>query len=382
MRLARLNLFRAAKGPQTGRTAKTVTHPRHGVARPADGATGIGDLEESGGFRAWFGSPPESSDGALHLVKRPARAQSRRPDRARGRSSDGRTRGSGSRLALLLLAVPVGACGQDPAAPSPPRLCPPTEGSAVTAPRAALAAGPSPEAPRGGALAATRADLSSAEPLRVLFIGNSLTADNDLPELVRLLAAEAGEELEYVASVVGGASLDEHWNTGPARTLIADGDFDVVVLQQGPSSLPESREHLVTWTQVFTGDIRAAGGEPALYMVWPSRDRAAFFEDVSGSYRAAAEVVHGILFPVGDAWRVAWCLEPGLALYGPDDFHPSVEASYLAAAVMMHRLFGRDPRGLTGRLRDDDGFLRTNLSAGMAALLQEAAVLANRHYGF
>ena len=57
------------------------------------------------------------------------------------------------------------------------------------------------------------------------------------------------------------------------------------------------------WTETFAPVIRGAGGEPALYMVWPSRSRLFAFDEVRTSCLNAAEAVGGRFLPVGEAWR-------------------------------------------------------------------------------
>ena len=51
-------------------------------------------------------------------------------------------------------------------------------------------------------------------PLKVLFVGNSFTARNDLPGLIAKLAAARGKNLEHHLISAGGASLRTHWNAG------------------------------------------------------------------------------------------------------------------------------------------------------------------------
>ena len=55
------------------------------------------------------------------------------------------------------------------------------------------------------------------EPLRVLFVGNSLTHTNDLPAVVATLARSRGTEIEYETIAPGGFSLEDHWNAGACR---------------------------------------------------------------------------------------------------------------------------------------------------------------------
>ena len=213
----------------------------------------------------------------------------------------------------------------------------------------------------------------------VLFIGNSLTYANDLPEMVRALAAAAGEELPVTQVANPDYSLEDHWADGAALRQIRRGGWSVVVLQQGPSALPESRELLLEYARRFAVEIRAAGARPALYMVWPSTSRSGDFDRVSESYRLAAEEVDGLLFPVGEAWRAAWRRGGAPPLYSIDGLHPTPEGSYAAALVIYARLSGRPPVGMATRLPLGT---RTLVVAGAdVALLQEAAAEANAAFG-
>ena len=73
--------------------------------------------------------------------------------------------------------------------------------------------------------------------MKVLFIGNSFTARNDLPGLIARLAEARGKGLEHRLIHAGGASLRAHWNAGQAAEAIRDGGYDAVVLQE-QSTLP------------------------------------------------------------------------------------------------------------------------------------------------
>jgi hypothetical protein len=197
------------------------------------------------------------------------------------------------------------------------------------------------------ALCAGVAVASSAAPppLRVLFVGNSLTSANDLPGAVEAISRRGGGEraIETETLAEPDFALEDHWRSGRARKRIERGHFDVVVLQQGPSSLPESRANLVEWTTRFSTIIRAAGARPALLTVWPAESRSADFDRVVASYAAAAESVDGLLLPAGLAWRHAWALDRGLDFYGPDRFHPAPLGTHLAALVVEAALTGRTP---------------------------------------
>lgn len=216
--------------------------------------------------------------------------------------------------------------------------------------------------------------------LRVLFIGNSLTYANDLPQIVQALAKAAGDNLYVESATLGGASLEDLWKDGKAQKAISRKKWDVVVLQQGPTSLPESRAQLRKSTKLFAEVIRKAGGRPALYMVWPGRKRDAFFDDVRESYSLAAKDVDGIFLPAGEAFRAAWRRDPKLRLYSRDDFHPSEAGSYAAALSIYGVLYNRPLQGLPARLTLANRRV-INVPPALAKLLQEAATEANKAYG-
>lgn len=188
--------------------------------------------------------------------------------------------------------------------------------------------------------------VAAPPPLRVLFIGNSLTAANGLPKTVERLSKTAGAPIAATTIAENDFSLADHWDKGAALKAIRRRTWDVVVLQQGPSSLPESRAQLITDTKRFNVEIRAAGARTALFMIWPPKTRLAFAADVARSYSDASAAVNGTLLPAGDAWTEAWNINPYLALYGSDDFHPSPLGSELAALAIV--------RGLTGYLPVSD----------------------------
>ena len=169
---------------------------------------------------------------------------------------------------------------------------------------------------------------------RVLFIGNSLTYENDVPKMVRELAAAAGLAWYVEAQVSGGASIQDQWERNLVQAKITNGNWDAVVLQQGPSSLPDSRTNLRHWTGEYDRLIREAGGRTALYEVWPELSRFEVFDRVRDSYALAARDVDGWFLPAGEAWRVAWEDDPELQLYGPDGFHPTVAGSWAAALTI------------------------------------------------
>ena len=228
------------------------------------------------------------------------------------------------------------------------------------------------------------AGCSSAAPtdtaaLRVLFVGNSLTYTNDLPGMVAAFAEASTIAFEYETIAFPNFSLEDHWYQGDARSALSSERWDFVVLQQGPSSLPENQELLRVWTERFAEEGRLHGTEPALYMVWPDASRTSFFPAVIEAYSSAASAVDGFLLPAGAAWLAAWEHNANLNLYGQDDFHPSEMGSYLAALVVFGGLFDVEPTGLPATISLSDGTI-IQVPSSTATVLQTAATEALAMY--
>ena len=209
----------------------------------------------------------------------------------------------------------------------------------------------------------------------ILFIGNSLTYTEDIPGLVSGLATAAGRPIPTASIAFPDFSLEDHWNRGDATRAIARGGWSFVVLQQGPSSLADSRVLLRRDTARFDKQIRAAGARTALYSVWPESTRQSAFPAVAESYQLAASDVGGIYLPVTEAWLDARRRDPSLPLYSGDGFHPSGHGAYLAALVIASVLTGASPQAMPARVVRTDGTVLV-VAEPAATVLRAAASTA------
>jgi hypothetical protein len=218
--------------------------------------------------------------------------------------------------------------------------------------------------------------------LRVLFVGNSLTSANGLPLMVQTIAEAAGHTFAALEITANNSSLEDHWYSGVAQ-YIRDLEPDVVVMQQGPSSLPESQVHLREWTATLDAVVKEVGGRSALFMVWPEDARRfTAFDDVRQSYSDAAEAVDGIFIPAGEAWREMWELDPAAPLYGFDGFHPSYLGSVVAALTIYRMLFDETVTGLPPALSPTTAGLPTVvLEPDEATRAQQAVEAAVEQWG-
>lgn len=220
-------------------------------------------------------------------------------------------------------------------------------------------------------------------PSRILFIGNSLTYTNDLPEMVKAMAQAVGDDSLLIESVAfPNYSLEDHWNEGTALARLAAHKWDLVIMQQGPSGLPESRALLVEFARKFEAPIRAAGARPAIYMVWPEATRPLAYDSVADNYTAAATAVHGVLYPGIRAWQAAWQRDAGLEFYSPDGLHPTQLGSYVVALMIAGQITGHSIVGLPASFTvgGDSGY-EFQLTTDVVQTVQQAAAEAFEDFG-
>jgi hypothetical protein len=190
---------------------------------------------------------------------------------------------------------------------------------------------------------------AAAAPLRVLFIGNSYTYTHNLPEVFRRVAAAEGRQVSVQSLTAPGVSIEDHFSAGNLPRELR-GDWDLVVMQQGPSSLPENRRYLVSWTAEVARHLDPARTRIVMFSVWPAIEHGHTWENAEISYAQAAEKVGGCLFPAAAAWRFALLDDPSVPLYSSDGLHPTREGVMLAAMSLSRALWPRSHKAVIATL--------------------------------
>ena len=188
---------------------------------------------------------------------------------------------------------------------------------------------------------------SAAAPLRVLFIGNSLTYTNDLPQLVARLSQQSptGRTIEAAEVTYPSWRLSRHWESDKTLSTIRSDHWDFVVLQPGRDAVVDPKL-LHNVVELFDAEIRKVGARTILYVQFPWL-RYVQLQEAYEDQEQIASAVGVLSAPVGPAWKLA--VEAGispLALYDQDFVHPSLVGTYLAACVFFSVITGTSPEGL------------------------------------
>ena len=182
----------------------------------------------------------------------------------------------------------------------------------------------------------------AGKPVRVLFIGNSLVATTDVPGTLERLGRAMGRDVVAAGVTANDFSLEDHWRDGQALARIREG-WDWVVLQQGPSARPDSRELLLDYAKRFAVPIRAAGAKPVVFSAWPARTRQQDYPAAIRSHRLAAQSIDATLIPAAEAWLRAYSADKRIELYA-DGLHASALGGQLAVLAAWFALFPAGPQ--------------------------------------
>lgn len=202
-----------------------------------------------------------------------------------------------------------------------------------------------------------------AQSKQALFIGNSYTAYNNLPQIVQELAYSLGDTLVYDAYTPGGTTFMGHANNATTLAKITGQDWDYVVLQgqsQEPS-FPQSQVESQTFpfAASLCDAIRANNNctRPVFYRTWGRENGDAnncavwppvcTYEGMDSlldlRYRTMADANEALLSPVGNLWRYIRNNHPAIDLYANDGSHPSPAGSFAAACSFYTIFFQKDP---------------------------------------
>src|SRR5665648_133272 len=114
------------------------------------------------------------------------------------------------------------------------------------------------------------------DTLKVLFVGNSYTYVQNLPQIVSIISDSTKTKLVTRKSTVGGAFLSEHWfgKRGlKTKEIITKGKFDIVILQENSMGTIQQPDSTIKYAKLLCGLIKASGAKPCLYMTW-AREKA------------------------------------------------------------------------------------------------------------
>lgn len=223
-----------------------------------------------------------------------------------------------------------------------------------------------------------------AKTLRVLFIGNSYTAVNNLPSQIAQLADGTHDTLIYDMSAPGGYTFQQHTTNATTLSKIQQGNWDYVVLQEQSQlpSFPDAQVATDVYPYAHALDSIIHENNPCaktlFYVTWGRKNgdasNCAFFPPVCTyngmdsllqlRYSKMAEFNSSAIAPVAMVWHRVRTSAPAIELYDADESHPSMAGTFVAACAFYSVLFEKSPMQST---------YNAGLDAGTSSLIKTIA---------
>jgi hypothetical protein len=214
----------------------------------------------------------------------------------------------------------------------------------------------------------------TAKKLKVLFIGNSYTYVNNMPQIVADIATAMGDTLVWDMEAPGGFSLGAHYQySPPTLNKIKAGGWDYVVLQEQSQTpaYPDNQVNNGMFPFAHKLDslihLYNSCAETIFYMTWGRKNGdtlncapytinygwphfctyLSMDSVIRLRYRMMADSNKGVVAAAGAVWRYIRVHYPYINLYDADESHPSYAGSYAAACTFYTTLFRKDPTTIT-----------------------------------
>lgn len=195
-------------------------------------------------------------------------------------------------------------------------------------------------------------------PMNVLFIGNSYTHMNKMPELVGKMAESKGYIVNVEMNAKSSHTFKMHSERPELFEHIKKKSWDYVVLQGFSRELSYEPEYIDTASIPFLNKIVDSiyANNPCtnilLYMTWgykdgfPERPEIDSHQKMADSVRRGYQYISAIydfpIVPVGDVFSLA-LQTTDLDLYEEDLQHPTFFGSYLIASTFYSAIFKTSP---------------------------------------
>jgi hypothetical protein len=226
----------------------------------------------------------------------------------------------------------------------------------------------------------------SQETKRVLFIGNSYTYYNDLPGLLAQAASSAGDVVIHDSNTPPNVSWQDHVGDLQTSAKIMQGNWDYVALQEAGRATGYSDQWVMENVYPYANELNDLieeynpCAETLFYMTWgelngvpsacPTYPPFCNYEEMDDLIRERhlimAENYEAEVSPVGAVWRYLHVNYPGIDLYAPDGYHPSLIGSYVGAITFYTSIFKKDPNLIS---------FNSTLSSSLASTIREAVRL-------
>jgi hypothetical protein len=199
-----------------------------------------------------------------------------------------------------------------------------------------------------------------ADSTNVLFIGNSITYYNNMPQMFGNIAISKGKNVAVTTYAPGGSGIVDHYVDPNVYSLFRNFDWDIIVIQPGSGEsagvtwpvdttiargkiLLDSIYHYHPCARVYLYEIPYGVPSASTYSTYFSVQTI-----IRDSVTRMADSLRLQIIPAGECVRAYYSMHQNLLLHNAyNDIHPSACGSFLVASAFYAGIFQEAVSGCT-----------------------------------
>lgn len=203
-------------------------------------------------------------------------------------------------------------------------------------------------------------NVSGQDTTNVLFIGNSITYFNDMPQVFEDIANSKNDTTAVTVYAPGGTGFIHHVNDVNVYNHFKTGNWDYVVLQPGSNESPGYSEPIdmtllrsrqLKDSILYYNPCAKIVFYEISYGVWGSTtDNLIQYNEtmdlIKQNLTLLADSTEQCFAPAGEALKTAWNDDQSVMLWGGNgDIHPNAKGSYITACAFYSTIFKKPSLG-------------------------------------
>ena len=183
--------------------------------------------------------------------------------------------------------------------------------------------------------------------MKVLFIGNSHTFYNDMPQIFKNICDEKGKDVEVAMQAFGGKTYGWHYGQmTELRFALMHGGFDYIIMQQAAHSPCPAKEETLADGGKIIELARKCGVTPIQTMPWAEKRDPDHQKGMYDIYNTLSEMYGVKLAYAGNVFEDVFYNHPEIDMYWKDGEHASPYGSYTIAMSVYAAIFDESVKGL------------------------------------
>ena len=184
--------------------------------------------------------------------------------------------------------------------------------------------------------------------MKVLFLGNSHTYYNDMPQIFAEMCKERGKNVEVTMQAHPGVTYGWHFSQHTElRFALVHGGFDYIVMQQAAHSPCPAKEETLADAKKIIDLARANGVTPIQTMPWAEKRDPAHQAGMYDIYNTLSAETGVKLTMAGNVFEDVFHNHPQINMYWRDGEHASPYGSYTIALAAYAAIFNESVQGLS-----------------------------------